>query len=117
MTRKKILGALCIATVALATMQYAGLLLYEVREVEWFFTPAHFAGGICVAFAALYVAHGFNVGLSAAHVLLFVLFIGIAWEFLEYGIGSRLTAVDTISDIIAGLLGGFVAYRIAGTSQ
>ncbi len=106
------MGSLCLTTIALACAQSLAILFSGFPEIWWYFTPSHFLGGMCVAYAALYVASGLGMRVSLAQILAVVLVVGLMWEVLEYGIGSHMTILDTVTDIIADVLGGFVAYRI-----
>ncbi len=117
MSRRNILGALCLAVVALAAVQHLAISLAGSPEISWYFTPSHVIGGMCIAFATLYAAYGFAMRPTLVQVLAVVLAVGLAWEVLEYVAGANMTTIDTVSDIIADLLGGALAYRIVRTSQ
>lgn len=112
MQRRNILFALVAAAAALYIAQSVGIALYEYREIEWIFTPSHFLGGMCVGLALLYMYKGLSMRLTLGACIAGVLLVGLCWEIYEYALGTDLGFVDTISDIIADMLGGYAAYML-----
>lgn len=110
MRRRNILFALFAAAAALYVAQSVGIALYQHREIEWLFTPSHFLGGMCVGLALLYMYRGFSMHLTLAACITGVLLVGLCWEIFEYALGFDLGVIDTISDIIADMLGAYAAY-------
>ncbi len=113
MHRRKILFAFLAAAVALLAAQALGIELYGRHEIEWFFTPSHFIGGMCVMLAALYAATGVNFRLSLVLGLAFVGLVGAAWEVWEVALHLAPPSIDTASDLVADLAGGYAAYWLA----
>lgn len=112
MSRRGIIFSLLVVASLLYITQMIGIRVYETREVEWLFTPSHFFGGMTIGLIILYLARGFSIEATLVQCLFAVLTIGIAWEVWEYVMHFGIQPVDTISDIVADLLGGYSAYAL-----
>jgi hypothetical protein len=83
--------------------------------VEWYDFMMHFLGGVWVALFGLWVSHTtYGAKLrpfaSARNLILFTLFVGVAWELFEIFAGFSNTAIagyraDTIYDLIMDTAG------------
>ncbi|TSC63240.1 MAG: hypothetical protein Athens041674_236 [Parcubacteria group bacterium Athens0416_74] len=112
MRRRYILLALILAAGALFIAQAVGIALVEQREANWYFTPAHIIGGVCAALAYMYVVEGLALRPVLLHCLAAVLIVGVSWEIYEYATIPALQSLDTASDIVADLLGGYVTFKV-----
>lgn len=85
----------------------------------WFDMPMHFLGGAVAGFGFLSWVGERLVPLrhpSFVRTVLFVLFVGIAWEIFElaFGLtGALVYITDTGVDILLDVTGGVVAFILA----
>lgn len=109
-----------VAGLILSVIHAIALELYLYWKFWWFDIPMHFLGGVVVALLvfALYdlkilVPRSF---LTTFKVLSVVLAVAISWEVYEVMIGIPIESdyiFDTASDLVMGLLGGYVGYFVA----
>jgi uncharacterized membrane protein YjdF len=91
--------------------------------IWWFDVVMHFAGGFWVAMLALFLIreHSFDNLILLWLVLGLVMLIGVAWEFMEFGLNHfvggwaerifyQTNIEDTLGDLIADICGGLVAF-------
>lgn len=89
--------------------------IYQIYWLlPWFDVPMHIAGGFMVGLFAQTGLDYFNINKKRSlYAILFVIFIGVVWEFVEWylgvtnglGLASRLNTIkDVIDDIIGGAL-------------
>jgi|GEM_PF-6984675 len=114
MSRSRILFALAVSAFVLTLLQIFVVSMDGRWDFEALYTPSHYVAGVCLGFFALYVMKGMGWGLSLPLCLAFVLFVGVAWEILEWS-NFVLGKIDTGSDIVVDLLGGYTAYWIVRT--
>lgn len=112
MHRRRILLALIVAAATLYAAQLIGIAFFEQKEANWYFTPAHVIGGVCAALAYMYVVEGFALRPTLLHCLVTVLIVGVSWEIWEYATVPALQSLDTASDIVADLVGGYTAFKV-----
>lgn len=113
MSRWKLLVLLFISALLLAVLQYIVITVYDRVPNEWVYTPSHVLGGFITGLLAVYFSRVASIRLSFLATLSAVLFVGIAWEILEYSLGFNMLALDTGSDIVADLVGGSLAFLLA----
>lgn len=111
-----LLLSLLMAALHIAAYEYA---LYWT--VSWFDTAMHLLGGVLVgSMIGWWVAFEVPVGVRGriprfAVIVGGVLAAALAWEAFEWHVGLiALPAewLDTLIDIVAGALGGYIAYGI-----
>ncbi len=94
-------------------------IAHEYSDFVWFSAPAHFLGGLWVAFFAAWCLHLLRI----PHVLLWAigaaLVFGMCWEIFELLIGATHFPANTIDtwqdigmDMVGGGVGGFIVQRI-----
>lgn len=94
---------------------------YWYWQYRWLDTPVHFAGGVWVALAAVWLSRVVHKPLrSLLGVVAVVLVVGVGWEVYEYFFTASYsnyyifdTSKDLLMDILGGLLGYLWAQRIA----
>ncbi len=112
MHRRRILLALVVAAAVLYAAQLIGISFFEQKEANWYFTPAHIIGGVCAALAYMYAVESLALRPALLHCLAAVLFVGVSWEIWEYATVPGLQSLDTASDIVADLVGGYVTFKV-----
>lgn len=88
--------------------------LFWYSSIWWFDMVMHFLGGFWVSIFSIYIFSYKEVILPIFRIILFVLFIGILWEFFEiysnnYIGGESFDMLDTVSDLFFDLSGGLCA--------
>jgi len=107
-------------------------VFYLYQSFLWFDMLMHFLGGIVVTFFAVWLLYhsyaawrGTTGKILLINSLVFVL-VGVLWEVMEFGVqhafniyGVLATPGDSVSDIICGLIGSWVAlaYYFTKTSR
>lgn len=93
-------------------------------EVWWFDVLMHFLGGFWVGTFALYVLSIVYKSrqIDRKNVFIFVilstLVVGVGWEIFEFYFDTNFfvnrteAVIDTSSDLVLDLLGGFLAYKL-----
>ena len=115
MDRMRILKSLIFLMFFIFLVDLAAKEFYFYFTFWWFDVIMHFLSGAWVGFFFTYVfSRKNNLPLSVLKVILWVLIVGILWEFFEvytqnYLTGSPFNTFDTVSDIFLDLLGGFSA--------
>jgi VanZ family protein len=112
MIRTRLIYALLGTATFLIIAQSVATALYDVRPVEWYYTPSHVLGGMFVMFTALYFADGFRVRPHLYTLLIIAFLIGVAWEILEYGLQLYSPLWDSTSDLIADTAGAYIGWFI-----
>lgn len=85
--------------------------------LPWYDNMMHFLGGawLALVFCFLFISKIEQKKATLISLLLFVFIGALLWEFLEYGIehiadvkGLLANPKDSVSDVIFGILGGFL---------
>jgi len=108
-----------IAASVLAASHYLSLEFYLYWRYLWLDIPMHTLGGM-VAALGLFVPYDLQLPLperwlSFWPAMTFVLIIILSWEVYEVMIGIPIDPTyiaDTLTDILVGLFGGMVGYRV-----
>lgn len=103
----------------MAVTHYLAIELYIYWRYLWFDIPMHFIGGSVVALGYLSI-RDFIPKLPSAWfkfvpTIFFVFAIAITWEVFELAAGITMQngyMVDTVADVIFGLIGGSVGYFV-----
>ncbi len=117
---KKLLVYACFLILFLWLVNTLANQFFWYSAMWWFDIPMHFLGG---AFLSVFAGSVFFTRLlplrkreQVVMILLFVLVIGICWEFFEYCVqwivkdGPQLANIpDSIKDIFMDIIGGSVA--------
>lgn len=106
----------------LAVLHFLSLELYLYWRFLWLDMPMHALGGSVVSLG-LFAGHalGWPVPrrwLNLLPVTLIVLAVALAWEVFELLIRVPVVdnfVFDTVTDLIAGLCGGWVGYYLGST--
>ncbi len=117
---KKLLQVSCIVIFFIWTVNALANQFYWYSAMWWFDIPMHIMGGIFLGCSAGALFFNRIVKLSrydiTVTILLFVLALGIGWEFFEYMVqaivkgGSQLANVpDSIKDVFMDMVGGTIA--------
>jgi thiol:disulfide interchange protein len=116
--KTKLLRKLSLFVFAVFLLNSAGSFFSWYTLLPWYDNMMHFLGGVWLALVAiwLFYSHIEQKRAGIISVLLFV-FVGVfLWEGLEYFVqaitnapGSLATPKDSVSDMVFGLLGGFLA--------
>jgi hypothetical protein len=103
----------------LAVVHILATSLYLYWQIWWLDIPMHLLGGITVV---LGFATAWNFSVPLAHKLLTwygsllgVFVVAVCWEVFQYLITETLKpdyVVDTLTDILCGLIGGVVGWYI-----
>jgi len=109
-----------IAGLILAVIHAIAMELYLYWTFWWFDIPMHFLGGSVVALL-IFTLYDLRIlvqrsFLTVGKVLLTVLAAALIWELYELSIGIPVEQdywVDTATDIVMGLLGGYIGYTVA----
>jgi len=103
----------------LAGVHIVALELFLYWKFSWFDIPMHFVGGAVVALGVftLYDLHLFvpKRYLQLLPIVLLVFLVAMVWEVYELFIGVPIEddyVVDTLTDLVMGLLGATVGYTI-----
>ena len=88
---------------------------YLYYELPWLDIPMHILGGFGVAMLALSIARYKKYNISITSVLLAYLVVALTWELYEFCHDLIRSTPwngwqDTLSDIINGAIGGWIAY-------
>ena len=110
----KILFVLACAALAVMFFQNFGDYFDPYMTKWWIFAPAHFTAGLFLGILGMYLAHGLRWQKALVPVLVLVIFVGIAWEIMEYALFIDLHWYDTALDIMLDMLGGYAGYRLIG---
>lgn len=88
-------------------------------ELPWLDIPMHILGGFLIAALSVNLLKVQNKSrlISVTHVTAYVIFVAIIWEISEYMRGvidynSLSDYFDTVTDLINGVIGGLLAYKI-----
>lgn len=116
-TRTKIL---VITFGTMAFLHVIALKLSLYWHFWWFDMPMHFLGGAIVALGLFFLID-IKFPLSTVFerlpfTLLAVLAVALAWEYFELWAGIPIESdyvVDTLTDLVMGLSGGYVGYYLA----
>lgn len=116
--RDKLLQQLALIVFAVFILNTAGSFFGWYTLLPWYDKLMHFLGGVWLGFVSVWVLYRL-VRQGAFPVVLFLVCIllgTILWEVLEYFVqhitrapGALANMPDSISDVIFGMLGGFVA--------
>jgi hypothetical protein len=126
MDRKKLIKTLAILIFFVFAVNFLANKFYWYSSIWYFDMIMHFLGGSVVAFVYFWL---FSMpilkfqdyiqsdGLDVRFILrtiIFVFFVGVAWEFFEYTFNNVIAKntfnlLDTISDIFFDLAGGVFA--------
>lgn len=82
-------------------------------EYKWLDIPMHILGGFL--FTNLFINLSNNKNVNFRNILIFILFIGISWEILEYALDiinlkSFVGWFDTIKDLFDDIIGAYIAF-------
>lgn len=102
-----------------ALLHLIAVRFYLYWNIAWFDSGVHFFGGFFVSGLFLYFIDRFlseNKNIKFKMVFMFVLTVGILWEFFEIyfditSFGDKNYVISFVSDIFFDLVGSFVAYR------
>lgn len=117
---KKLLRIACVTAFFIWLINALANQFYWYSAMWWFDIPMHILGGVFLGFAAGALFFKKIVGRSLCDslvtVVLFVVMLGIGWEFFEYLVqsiikgSSQLAHIpDSIKDIFMDMMGGFFA--------
>lgn len=119
-----VLLLLFVTTITLGIVHIVSLELYLYWQYPQLDVPVHILGGVMIAFAVFSAAELFawfpERYLALTPVVLFVLIIGLVWEFFQIyadisllgpGLGWDIVG-DLICDVIGGTLGFAIATRL-----
>lgn len=126
MDRKKLIKALAILIFFVFVVNFLANKFYWYSSIWYFDMIMHFLGGSAVAFAYFwifsmpifksedYLQSGEPDARFILRTIIFVFFIGVAWEFFEYIFNNLIAQnnfnlLDTISDVFFDLAGGVFA--------
>lgn len=106
----------------LAVIHTVALNLFLYWRFSWFDIPMHFFGGAIVALG-IFTLKDLGIYITDRHirlvqVLVLVFMVALSWEAYELFIGVPVEdnyAIDTITDLCLGVVGGLVGYSV-GTS-
>lgn len=90
-----------------------GNLLSNTHPLFLWYTPAHYAGGICVGLFVYWLCLVTGKRATLIYVLSAIAVIGVAWELWEYALGLTsypTDTFDTITDLIADTLGALSVF-------
>ncbi len=116
--KTKLLQKLSLFVFSIFLLNSAGSFFSWYTLLPWYDNMMHFLGGVWLALVAVWLLYSRIQEKRAGiiSVLLFVLVGALLWEGLEYFVqaitkapGSLATPVDSVSDIVFGLLGGLLA--------
>ncbi len=115
--RYLVLKYLSIFVFIIFLLNLAGSFFDWYVLLAWYDNMMHFLGGAWLSLVACWLLFP-RIKKNTTHivaVLLFVLVGALLWEVLEYVVqyitkspGSLATPLDSISDVLFGLLGGYV---------
>jgi hypothetical protein len=117
---KKLLRTACIVVFFVWLVNALANQFYWYSAMWWFDIPMHIMGGMFLGFGAGAIFFNRLVKLSrhdgVVTILLFVLALGIGWEFFEYIVqalikgGPQLANIpDSIKDVFMDIVGGSIA--------
>ena len=114
MDRNKLLKHLVVLMFFIFLANNIALQFYWYYSITYFDMLMHFLGGVWAGLFFIYVFYVRKEVLNSLfYIILFVLFIGILWEFFEFFMGTiardSFDTGDTLSDIFFDLLGGLCA--------
>ncbi len=117
MERRYLFAAIASLAVIAVIFSYFDIVRSYSDTYAWWDSFEHFIGGITVGFAALFVVTLFLIPKPALSTVLIVFAVGIAWEIMEYHIGTGGSKymsyeADTIKDLICDVIGGYAAVRM-----
>jgi hypothetical protein len=116
MDRKKLLKHTAFLIIAIFLLNYLANSFYWYSSILYFDMFMHFLGGFWLALIYIYL---FNTkkatSLTFAKMALWVLVIGLLWEFFElyfvnYVADNPFDLSDTLSDLFFDLFGGSLAF-------
>jgi hypothetical protein len=123
--KNKLLVFSFLSVALVASVNFLANFLYLYWTYWWFDNISHFLGGFAMGLFWFYMFrrfYSFDQGARFRNVLgvvfLMVIIIGVGWEVFEYVIGGANPSAgetywqDTIYDLIADILGAFVATLI-----
>ena len=110
-----------IALSTLAGVHILASKLFLYWHYVWLDLVMHFWGGACIAlglFAAadLRIPTAKQISESLFRVLVFAVFVMVAWEYFEVWAGILIEdnyTFDTTLDLITGFLGAIIGYYVA----
>jgi len=110
-----------ISLVTLAVINYLAIELFLYWQYLWLDIPMHFLGGVVVAlgFLVVFPLHKRQtVSPGVWWSMLFVFFVGVLWELIEYSagialVGSSERIPDTVLDLVMDLAGGIIGFYVA----
>jgi H+/Cl- antiporter ClcA len=117
---KKLLRIACVTAFFIWLVNALANRFYWYSAMWWFDIPMHILGGVFLGFAAGALFFKKIVKRSrrdiVVTVVLFVLAVGIGWEFFEYIVqsiikgGTQLAHIpDSIKDMFMDIVGGVIA--------
>ena len=103
----------------MSVIHYLALEMALYWHFWWFDIPMHFLGGAVVALGT-FVLYDFSLPLPRRWlrpipVLSVVLIVALIWEYYEVLIGIPIELdheLDTVTDIVMGLIGGISGYYV-----
>tara|TARA_B100000745_G_scaffold300483_1_gene254679 strand:- start:875 stop:1252 length:378 start_codon:yes stop_codon:yes gene_type:complete len=106
----------------LAVVHYIALQLFLYWRYWWLDMPMHVIGGVVVALG-IFTLHDLRLWVPKRYlrllpIVLLVLLVAMAWEVYELMIGIPIEqdyVIDTITDLLMGLLGGALGYFIGNS--
>lgn len=110
-----------MALAVLAVLHTLALRFYLYWRHEWFDMPMHLFGGAVVALGVFAAADlrvpPFRSLRQFGGTLAVVALVALVWECFEYASGISVVderfALDTVSDLVIGLIGGIIGYGVA----
>ncbi len=120
MERRYLFAAIVSLALIALSFSYFDIVRSFSDRFMWWDSYEHFLGGITVGFAALFALTLFQFPHRPVHVVIAVLFVGLAWEVMEshYGLGGSKYMgywADTIKDLICDCAGGYAAALMGRT--
>ena len=122
-TRRFLILQLCVIG-SVGVLHRIGFALYLYWVFWWYDILVHLLASAWVGLFAYWIGILCGWKRSWAPIVLFVLAIGIAWEFFESSLGMPHaanffldTSLDLLCDVVGGALGFFLGKRVESTFE
>lgn len=121
---KPVVSLLLISLATLAVIHIISIELYLYWQIWWLDIMMHLFGGAIIAFGVFTLYYFRILRLKRSPSLLVVMslvaLIAVSWEIFQYVITVELPndyVLDTMTDIICGVVGGALGYIIGKRLQ
>lgn len=115
MDRKKLVKRLIYLIFFILIANFVASKFYWYSSIWYFDMIMHFLGGFWLGLAFFYLFSFENISArSIFQTLIFILLIGLGWEFFEILVNDVIArnpfdSVDTVADVLLDLSGGLCA--------